>query len=306
MPLPASQLVLAMRRALVVLGLASLAAALPAAGGPGQQSTFRADARTVAVYATVQDGTGRLVPNLTRGDFQVFDDGTPVELTVFSNDVQDITVVLLLDMSASVAREFDRIREASRHFVAQLRPGDRVRIGSFGAEVALSPWLTGDRTRLLRVIDEELWPGGGTPLYAALDAAMTSLQEEPGRRVLLSLTDGADFSAVRRERRETPALVARRAIDGGFMVYAIGLEGPGLAGSIVGLADETGGGRFELTRNADLAPTMARVAEELHRQYVLGFVPAQLDGRTHRLEVRMREPRFVARARRSYVAELDR
>jgi hypothetical protein len=132
---------------------------------------------------------------------------------------------------------------------------------------------------------------------------MTSLRDEPGRRVLLALTDGADFSGM---RRETPAVVAKRAIDDGFMVYVIGLEGPGLAGSVVGLADETGGGRFELRRNAELASTMARVVEELHQQYVLGFVPATLDGRTHRLEVRVKEPRYVARARRSYSAEADR
>jgi VWFA-related protein len=294
-----------MRGTTVAVGLALLATVSIPNTVPAQQP-FRGAARAVALYATVQDGGGRLVPSLARGDFQVLDDGTPVELTVFSNDVQDITVVLLLDMSTSVAGEFTRIRDAARHFVDQLQPGDRVRIGTFGAEVALSPWLTGDRARLRQIIDEELWPGGSTPLYAALDAAMTSLNEEPGRRVLLALTDGADVSAVTRERRQVPAEVARRAVEGGFLLYAIGLEGPGLAKNIIALADETGGGRFELTRNAELAPTMARVVEELHYQYVLGFVPARLDGRTHRLEVRVKDPRFTARARKSYVAELDR
>ena len=90
------------------------------------------------------------------------------------------------------------------------------------------------------------------------------------------------------------------------MLYAIGLEGPGLSKGITALADETGGGRFELRRNADLAPTMARVAEELHYQYLLGFVPVRLDGRAHRLEVRVRNPQLMARARRSYLAEADR
>jgi VWFA-related protein len=294
-----------MRGTTVAVGLALLATVSIPNTVPAQQP-FRGAARAVALYATVQDGGGRLVPSLTRGDFQVLDDGTSVELTVFSNDIQDITVVLLLDMSTSVASEFTRIRDAARHFVDQLQPGDRVRIGTFGAEVALSPWLTGDRARLRQIIDEELWPGGSTPLYAALDAAMTSLNEEPGRRVLLALTDGADVSAVTRERRQVPAEVARRAVEGGFLLYAIGLEGPGLAKNIIALADETGGGRFGLTRNAELAPTMARVVEELHYQYVLGFVPARLDGRTHRLEVRVKDPRFTARARKSYVAELDR
>jgi Ca-activated chloride channel family protein len=293
-----------MRTLTVAIGLLLLAGwrtePLPA------QQALRGAARAVAVYATVQDKAGRLVPGLARDDFQVLDDGTPVDLSVFSNGIQPITVVLLLDMSTSVASEFPRIRDAARHFVDQLRADDRVRVGTFGAEVALSPWLTGDRNRLLRILDEELWPGGSTPLYAALDAAMTSLNDEPGRRVLLALTDGTDVSAVTKERREVPAVVSARALDGGFLLYAIGLEGPGLSKNISTLADETGGGRFELTRNADLAPTMARVAEELHYQYLLGFVPARLDGRAHRLEVRVGNPQLTARARRSYLAEVDR
>jgi VWFA-related protein len=285
---------------LLLLATTSLPATLPA------QQAFRGAARVVALYATVQDGGGRLVPGLTRGDFQVFDDGVPVDLTVFSNALQDMTVVLLLDMSTSVAAEFPRIRDAARHFVDQLLPGDRVRIGTFGTEVALSPWLTGDQTRLRQIIDEELWPGGSTPLYAALDLAMTSLNDEPGRRVLLALTDGTDVSAVTKERRQAPADVSKRAIEDGFLLYAIGLEGPGLSKSIVALSDETGGGRFELKRNAELASTMARVVEELHYQYVLGFLPTQLDGRTHRLEIRVKDTRLTARARRSYVAAVDR
>ncbi len=294
-----------MRSLAVLVGLLLLAAAWRPATLPAQQA-FRGAARVVPVYATVQDGSGRLVSKLARSEFQVLDDGAPVELTVFSNDQQPMTVVLLLDMSTSVAGEFERIREAARHFISQLDPGDRVRIGTFGSEVAMSPWLTGDRSRLTRIIEEELWPGGSTPLYAALDIAMSSLSDEPGRRVLLALTDGSDVSAVTKERRQQPAAVGSRAIEQGFLLYAIGLEGPGLHKNIVALADETGGGRFELRRNADLAPTMARVVEELHQQYLLGFIPAKLDGRTHRLEVRVKDPRLTARARRSYVAEMDR
>jgi VWFA-related protein len=294
-----------MRVWVVAIGVLLLTLLWQTAPLPAQQ-TLRGTARAVAVYATVQDKAGRLVPGLEREAFQVLDDGTPVDVSVFSNGLQPITVVLLLDMSTSVASEFSRIRDAARHFVDQLQPDDRVRIGTFGAEVALNPWLTGDRSRLLRILDEELWPGGSTPLYAALDAAMTSLKDEPGRRVLLALTDGSDVSAITKERPQVPSVVGARAIDGGFLIYAIGLEGPGLYKNIAALADETGGGRFELTRNADLAPTMARVAEELHYQYLLGFVPARLDGRSHRLEVRVQNPQLTARARRSYLAEMDR
>lgn len=267
----------------------------PVASSPDQQSTFRAGIETVAVYATVQDDEGRLVPGLPRDAFALMDDGAPVELSVFSNDPQALTGLLLLDMSASIAGEFNRVRDAARHVVDQLQPGDRLRIGTFGTEVALSPWLTGDKDRLRRVLDQELWPGGDTPLYAALNAGLDSLVSEPGRRAILAISDGMDSSMANRGRDDLRRQVERRALDGGFMVYAVGLEGPGLDRTLVTLADRTGGGRFQL------ATTMGRVVEELRHQYMLGFVPKVFDGRAHRLEVRLREPRLKARARQSYV-----
>jgi hypothetical protein len=92
------------------------------------------------------------------------------------------------------------------------------------------------------------------------------------------------------------------ALQGEFMVYAIGMEGPGLSGGVIRLTDETGGGRFELKRNEDLASTFRVVLDELHHQYALGFTPVALDGRTHALEVRLARPGLTARARKSYLA----
>ena len=68
------------------------------------------------------------------------------------------------------------------------------------------------------------------------------------------------------------------------------------------IAAETGGGYFELTSTNDLASTFARVADELHRQYALGFEPPKLDGKSHKLEVRIKKPGMTARARKSYIA----
>lgn len=94
------------------------------------------------------------------------------------------------------------------------------------------------------------------------------------------------------------------------MVYAIGLESHYFNGGrmveskpdrgLRKLTDETGGGYFELKQTSDLAPTFTRVAQELHSQYVLGFTPTHLDGRTHKLAVRVKQPAMMARARRSY------
>jgi Ca-activated chloride channel family protein len=275
----------------------ALTAAL-AADAAGVQ--FRSSVRTVAVYATVTDREGRLVPDLTRDAFTVFDNGTPVEITTFSSEIQPITVAVLLDMSGSMTSRFMRVREATVHFIDALLPHDRATIGTFGYEIAVSPLLTGDKDILKRVVHEEVWPGGGTPLWNAMDAGMSALAGETGRRVILVLTDGADTGSLPGHKAGAGA-VTRRARDEGFMVYAIGMEGVGLRG-MSDLADETGGGRFELEGEADLSATFARVAEELRRQYMIGFTPASLDGREHRLEVRVAGDGLRARARRSYVA----
>ena len=92
------------------------------------------------------------------------------------------------------------------------------------------------------------------------------------------------------------------SLEAEFMVYAIGMEGPGLTGGLVKLADESGGGHFELMKNEDLTATFTEVADELHHQYALGFTPVSLDGRIHPLEVRIARAGLTARARKSYVA----
>ena len=71
------------------------------------------------------------------------------------------------------------------------------------------------------------------------------------------------------------------------------------------LADETGGGYFELKKSAELAPTFTRVAQELHSLYAIGFTPTNLDGKEHRLELKVKSG-MNSRARRSYIASRER
>jgi Mg-chelatase subunit ChlD len=163
-----------------------------------------------------------------------------------------------------------------------------------------------------------LWPGGATPLWRAAVAGMDSLQAETGRRVVLVLTDGADsggdyncaplVSDPRGAIGSCPTLrdVHKRAETDGFMYYFIGIEGSGVDRGARDLADATGGGYFDLGRNADLAATFARVAEELRHQYLLGFVPDALDGRLHTVSIRVRGQGLTARGRKTYMAEPDR
>jgi len=267
--------------------------------GLQDRPTFRAASRTVDVYATVQGKDGRLVPDLAQADFRVFEDGRERPIAVFDNSPQPITVAVMIDMSNSMASQLPQIREAAEAFVAALWPADRVRIGSFGLETAISPLLTSDKAVLRRVLDEELWPGGPTPLWYAADIAMTSLEQESGRRVVLLFTDGDDSGLFVPGSRAT---TRRHAVFGGFMIYAVGLPRRSLSDDIKALAEDTGGGHFVVRGDDDLSATFARVVEELHHQYLLGFTTDSRDGKSHSIEVKTARTGAHVRARKSYVA----
>jgi Ca-activated chloride channel family protein len=295
-------------------GSTSLAPAAVDVPTSAPQTVFRTSTNTVAVYATVQDGDGRLVTDVARDEFEVFDNGKLVTITAFSNGTVPITAALLLDMSSSMTRAYFRLRDAAAHFVQSLWPADRLRIGTFGHEVAISPLLTGDKAVLARVLDEEVWPGGWTPLWRAAAEGMDSLAGETGRRVLVLITDGGaspnEYNCVPRvldplgaSRRCTGrAEVRTQAQNESFMFYGVGLEGATLDSSLIDVIDETGGGHFDLRSNADLDATFDRVADELHHQYLLGFTPEALDGKVHGLTVHLTRSGVKGRARASYVA----
>jgi Ca-activated chloride channel family protein len=281
--------------------MTALGGSLGASHGAARPAQFRSSVSSVAVYATVSDRSGRLVTDLTRDDFTVRDNGRPVDISLFSNDPQPITVAVMLDMSGSMLSRFQRVRNSTIEFIEALLPADRAQIGTFGDEVSVSPMLTSDKAVLMRVLHQELWPGGATPLWNALDAAMMALSKESGRRVVLALTDGGDSCIFRRCSSFDD--VQKRAVREGFMVYAIGMERPGLASEIVELAEETGGGHYEIKADDDLTSTFIRIADELRRQYLIGFAPLERDGRMHRLDVAVRRNGLTVRARRNYLSE---
>lgn len=289
-----------------------LTAQQPAGQAEQEQQTpiFRAGSRVeVPIYATVVDSTGRLVPDLTRDDFTVFDDGRQVELSTFSNTALPFTVVVMLDTSASMTNNLELLNRAAEQFLIRLLPHDRAQVGAFNDKIQLSGTFTNDRDALVAALDE-LQFGNPTRLNDAIAASLDALADVEGRRIILLFSDGEDTSS-----RTSFRTVLERARDEEVMVYAIGLESEYFNGlrlqrtrpsrDLRRIADETGGGYFELKRTAELAPTFTRVAQELRSQYLLAFTPATLDGKVHKLDVRVR-PGLTVRARRSYLATPDR
>ena len=311
-----------------------------------QEPTFTAGNRTVAVYTTVTGADGRLVPDLARDAFTIYDNGKPQELTLFANDVQPITVVMLLDRSGSMRANFELVEKAAEEFVAALQPADKARIGSFSNRIQVDPRdFTSSHDELLAILHNELQDAGPTPLWNAVNVGITALLHQQGRRVVLVFTDGADSPMNASSNNSSLKDVMKRAEEHDVMVYAIGLSGengmPGLGGrnpdrrgrgaagpgAIGGLggrglggysgrqpqmegpdeglpkiAAATGGGYFELKSTKDLGTTFARVADELHHQYALGFTPEKLDGKMHDLVVHLSQPALIARARKRYLA----
>ena len=395
----------------VVLPALIVVAAGPLFARTGQQPVFRAGVPTVSLYATVVDSSGRLVPNLNKDDFEVFDNGKRQDLTVFANDVQPITLVMMLDRSQSMEQNFTLVRDAAEHFVMTLLPADKVRLGSFSDRIQLDPPdFTSDKDELIRILRNNLQDAGGTPLWNATAVAMNALRGEEGRRVVLLFTDGhdgPDFAT--RDTNVSLSQVRARAEAEGVMVYAIGLANPcesskrtldsgpeaagpalsqpqasrrdaglwtldsgqqrrpgsgrgriqlpGRGGRVPGgpripglpgrgspiprtpgpfglpprggdrerpveraggcveskpdpdlktLANDGGGGYFELKGTDNLRATFARVADELHHQYLLAYTVPAFDGKIHQVDVRVKGKNLTVRARKSYVAAAEK
>jgi Ca-activated chloride channel homolog len=313
-----------------LVGAAGLALSVALA----QQPQFRSGAYMVAVYTTVSDQTGKLVPNLGRDEFEVFDNGKRQTITTFANDVQPITVVMMLDRSASMFRNFALVQRAAEAFVERMVRGDRARVGSFAGRIQLDPRdFTGDRGALIQILRTELQEAGPTPLWNAVSVGVTALLHQEGRRVVLVFSDGIDRPMRGGGNNVSLGEAMRRAEQEDVMVYAIGLSSEPLSAGASGraggigsrggggfggfgavpeiqkpdpglpkIAAATGGGYFELTKTNDLVGTFAHVADELHRQYLIGFEPERLDGKTHKLQVRLKTPGLTARARKTYVS----
>ena len=298
------------------------------------------------MYATVHGADGRLVPDLARDTFSVLDNGRHQDLTLFANDVQPITVVMLLDRSGSMKANFSLVQRAAEQFVDVMLPADKARIGSFSNRIQVDPRdFTSDHGELHGILRTELQEEGPTPLWNAVNVGITALLHQQGRRVILVFTDGMDEPFPGQSNNSLKD-VMKRAEEEDVMVYAIGLNpsdpyaasggssprgrfgrgGPGGRAGVGGrfgggfgggrrppvadhpdeglpkIAVATGGGYFELTTTNDLAATFARVADELHHQYALGFTPEKLDGKMHSLEVKVAGDGRTVRARKSYLA----
>lgn len=302
-----------------MLAAACLAATVTAA----QQPTFKGRSDVVRVFVTVTDHDGRLVTTLAQSDFEIKDEGKPQSIVLFDNTPQPIRLMVMLDVSGSMEGNLPLLREASQELFARLRPDDLARVGSFGRDISISSEFTHDARALDRALPSTIVPDAPTPLWRALDEAMDGFGHEGDERhAILVLSDGKDTDSGFGAHVASQGQVIDRARAEDVMIYAIGLRSrrrsmsPGLGPSglraamlddlpdpgLARVAEETGGGYAEIRPSDDLAEAFARVADELHGQYLIGFAPPKRDGKVHHLDVRVATKGLKPRARKSYVA----
>ena len=301
------------------------ASALAVVGAAGQQPTFRGTGDAVRVFVPVTDRDGRLVTNLTQDQFEVRDEGKPQPITIFDNSPRPIRLIVMLDVSGSMEGNLPLLRASAEQLFSRLRPDDAARVGSFGRDVEISGEFTRDPAALRRALPDSIASDAPTPLWRAIDESLDLFTNEGEERpVVLVLSDGKDSGPISfRQNNSSQAEVIDRARAEDVMIYGIGMRsrsarpmmpgiGPGgLQAMMVAdlpdpglarVAEETGGGYTEIRFGEDLGAAFARVADELHSQYLLGFAPPRRDGKRHDIDVRVSQRGLEPRARKSYVA----
>jgi len=277
----------------------------------GQTAPFRSRVDIVQVTVSVTDAAGRLVTGLTQQDFQVFEDGVEQTITQFTDRRVPVSLGLLLDASDSMrGQAVVDAREAFDRFVGDLLLNDdEVFVATFNHRPRLVTTWT-QPPSLLRGSLNDLKPSGGTAIYDAL-AGTAALFERRAhlRAAMIVVSDGAD-TASERSLRQTIEVIRRSDA----FVYGIAIDAADGRGSTrvnpEVLRDITGltGGYTEVVKSAaDLGPATARIADELNKQYTIGFSSSTPpDGRWRSLRVRVRGGEYFVRARRGYFADRSR
>jgi VWFA-related protein len=293
----------------------------PSADG---EEVVKVETNLVTIPVSVFDRYGLYVPNLKKEDFKIFEDGKEQQIEYFGTSEKPFTVILLLDTSPSTEYEIDEIREAATAFVDQLKPQDKVMVIEFDGNVHVLAEATGDRPTIYKAIKKADF-GGGTSLYDAVAFSLSKrLSSISGRKAIVLFTDGVDTQSTKANYDSTLGL-AEESESLIFPIYyntfqktqqdAMDVWGPPPPGTtareyaigkkyLEDLADYTGGRVFrpEATPGG-LTKAFEGIAEELRRQYNIGYIPSEdgKPGQRKEIKVRVNRSNLVLRARDSYI-----
>jgi Ca-activated chloride channel family protein len=273
-----------------------------------QNAPFRARVDIVEVTVSVTDGNGRLITGLAKDDFQIFEDGVEQAITQFTDQRVPVSVELLLDASDSMrGQPVVDARLALDRFVGELLlPGDEVFVATFNHRPRLASKWTTPPSALQNVL-ADLKPSGGTAIYDALaETSRLFERRKHVRAASIVISDGADTAS---DRSLYQAIEVIRRNDA--FVYALAIDAPDARAatrvnpdSLREITSLTGGYTEVVRTAADLGPATARIADELNKQYTIGYSSLRPpDGKWRPLRVRVRSGEYFVRARRGYFAE---
>jgi Ca-activated chloride channel homolog len=303
---------------------------------------IRTDTALVTVPVTVLDRNGRYIPLLKRENFRITENGVEQKIAYFATTDSPFTVVLLIDTSGSTQFRLDEIQDAAITFVSKLKDNDSVMVMAFDDRIDVLCKPTTDRDEIERAI-KKTRTGGGTRLYDALDNILKKqLATISGRKAVVLFTDGVDTTSRRAsydstirlaEESDAPIYSVDYDTSGSMVGGAIPFPGstgrgtinmplprtgiPGVSGGpgsnpgdyrlavryLHELADTTGGRFYSADSVIGIGQAFAWIAEELGRQYSLGYYPsiAGKSGERRQIKVKSTEPDVVVRARGSYI-----
>lgn len=271
-----------------------LCAALGTATAASQTFTSRVEAVRVDVLVTVD---GQPFKGLGADDFEVRDNGVLQKVNLVSFEEIPLNVVLALDMSGSVTAEgLEHLQRAGETLLAGLEPRDRAALLTFSHVVTQRSGLTGDIAQL-RVALASVKPRGDTALIDAAQAAMIVAGSTSSRGLVVIFSDGLDTSSWL--SRDLVLATARRS---DAVVYAIAV-GRSSDDFLDNLTDLTGGRLLRAETTTTVRALFVQVLEEFRHRYLISYTPAGVErGGWHRLQVRVRRPNAIVRARPGYTA----
>ncbi|MBI4481448.1 MAG: VWA domain-containing protein [Acidobacteria bacterium] len=305
----------------VILVLAGIAWSQRAPGEKEFKIGVESNLVSLPVSARFLDGS--FARDLKKEEFHIYEDGVEQRITHFAPESVPFHAVLLIDASESVRSEVGAIKLAARRFASELKPGDKVSLITFNYDNNLILDWTDDPQR----VDEALgsiFPHGRTVLYDALYVTFEDqLKNVDGKKVVVLLTDGMDFGsrlgheeafeAAARSNAVISVVSMTEAVRYSYEYHrrqdplspSVPLEAFVQARNFLRkLAYESGGTVIYPDSFGMVQDAFHRIAEELHNQYAIGYVPYNVmrDGKYRNIEIRVDRPNVVVSTRRGYYA----
>jgi Ca-activated chloride channel family protein len=278
-----------------------------------QDATIRVDVKLIRVLASVRDQYGQLYGGLNKEDFQIFDNGVEQETAIFERSTtQALSVAVLLDISASVAKDIKYETESALRFARSLlkegNPEDTIALLTFNYAVDIIAGFTRRIQRLENAV-RDIKTGAGTSLYDALFLASEELEGREGRKVIICVSDGGDTASFKKFNDANIAVQRAQAVVYPILVTPITNDpGRNIGGeNALQLIAERSGGRVLQPASFDkLGQSFDEILRDLRTQYLLAFYPrnlAETKNKFHKLEVKLKRPGLRVSARTGYYEE---